>query len=202
LKKMLSIDAIRLDFQPEECLIEETVQQYVAQLLEGKRIKPVRVRFDGQDYFLEDGFHSLEAKRRAGHATIEAQVRPGTLTEMEAEFREYLTHLKRSLAMDAEKGVAGRTKGALRRNVGRRFKHPQKPREEEKNVTNNAEARIEAQARRAAKKVGLRAIKSRRQVSLDNFGEFCLVDENTNFVIEGVRFNLTADEVIEYCNGL
>ena len=58
---------------------------------------------------------------------------------------------------------------------------------------------LESRARRAAKRVGLRAIKSRKDHSLDNFGDFMLVDAAQNDVVCGSRFDLTADEVIECC---
>ena len=61
-------------------------------------------------------------------------------------------------------------------------------------------ARLEARARRAAKRVGLVARKSRwRQGSIDNFGEFMLVDPYRNFAVAGSRFDMSAEQVIEFC---
>ena len=55
-------------------------------------------------------------------------------------------------------------------------------------------------ARRAARRVGLVAIKSRwRKYSVDNFGDFMIVDPSSNFVVAGSRFDLTAADVIAYC---
>jgi hypothetical protein len=52
----------------------------------------------------------------------------------------------------------------------------------------------DAAARRAAKKVGLRAVRSRwRRHSVDNMGGYQLLDAYSNTVIDGVRLNLTAD---------
>jgi hypothetical protein len=96
-RECLAVAAIRLDFQPRENLIEETVQKYVERLRRGGRLRPLRVRFDGEEYFLEDGFHRLEAARRVGIKTIEVESRPGTLAEMEAEFDKYLERLKAKL---------------------------------------------------------------------------------------------------------
>jgi hypothetical protein len=63
-----------------------------------------------------------------------------------------------------------------------------------------SEAALEQRARRAARRVGLLARKSRwRLGSVDNFGEFMLLDPQTNFVVEGARFDLSAEEVIDYC---
>ena len=62
------------------------------------------------------------------------------------------------------------------------------------------ESAIDARARRAAKRVGLIARKSRRRVgSCDNHGGFMLVTES-NAIRAGERFDLSADEVIEYCS--
>ena len=59
---------------------------------------------------------------------------------------------------------------------------------------------IENRARRAAKRVGLVATKSRARLgSVDNNGGFMLVNAHSNFVEAGVRFDLSAEDVIEYC---
>ncbi len=62
------------------------------------------------------------------------------------------------------------------------------------------ESALEQAARRAAKRVGLRATKTRwRAGSVDNYGGFQLVDPYFNRVEAGVRFDLSAEEVIAYC---
>jgi hypothetical protein len=59
---------------------------------------------------------------------------------------------------------------------------------------------LEQRARRAARRVGLIATKSRwRAGSIDNYGGFRLVNEHNNFVEAGVRFELSAEDVIDYC---
>jgi hypothetical protein len=59
---------------------------------------------------------------------------------------------------------------------------------------------MEQRARRAAKRVGLTAKKSRwRANSIDNYGGFCLVEARTNAVMAGARYDMTAEEVIEFC---
>lgn len=95
---MLCVESIRLDFQSKECLFEEVVQHYMDQLRRGQTIQPLNVRFDGTDYFLEDGFHRLEAARRLALTSIEGEVSPGTLAEMEAEYGRYLKRLRKALA--------------------------------------------------------------------------------------------------------
>ena len=93
----LPISAFRLDFQPHENLLEETVQELMVCLKGGETLPPVSARFDGTNYFLEDGFHRLEAMKRLNKRRIKAIVRPGTLDDMEAEHREYLRDVKEDL---------------------------------------------------------------------------------------------------------
>ena len=63
-----------------------------------------------------------------------------------------------------------------------------------------AEKALEQRARRAAKRMGLTAVKSRKGIgSVDNFGGFMLVDAFLNIIEAGQRFDLSAEEVIAYC---
>jgi len=71
-------------------------------------------------------------------------------------------------------------------------------------MTEGIEQRIEqasdSAARRAAKRVGLQARKSRwRKDSIDNFGDFMLIDPVGNYVVAGARFDYTANDVIDFC---
>jgi hypothetical protein len=93
----LHLDVIRLDFQPAENLIEETVQMYVESLKCGQTLPLLSVRFDGSNYFLEDGFHRLEAAKRCGVETLRAEIFDGTLAEMEGDFQDYLKQLRDNL---------------------------------------------------------------------------------------------------------
>ena len=62
-------------------------------------------------------------------------------------------------------------------------------------------ARKEAQARRAAQRVGLIARKSRRLPgSLDNQCGFMLLDPVTGACVDGSRYDLSAEYVIQYCS--
>ncbi|MCZ2099461.1 MAG: hypothetical protein LC121_25010 [Anaerolineae bacterium] len=59
---------------------------------------------------------------------------------------------------------------------------------------------LETRARREAARVGLVARKSRwRAGSIDNRGEFMLVDPSTNIPVAGWCYDMTAQEVIAYC---
>ena len=61
----------------------------------------------------------------------------------------------------------------------------------------------EARARRAARRAGLIARKSRKGLgTIDNDGGFMLIDGSSNFVVFGETFDLTAEDVISYCNDL
>ena len=77
--------------------MNETVERYVQRLRSGETLPALKVRYDGQQYFLEDGFHRIEAAKRCGLQTVKVEVSLGTLADMEAEFRAYLTKLKESL---------------------------------------------------------------------------------------------------------
>jgi hypothetical protein len=58
----------------------------------------------------------------------------------------------------------------------------------------------EARARRAARRVGYLARKSRwRRDSIDNHGGFCIINPDTNCILVGEKFDLTAADVIEWC---
>jgi len=58
----------------------------------------------------------------------------------------------------------------------------------------------DSKARRAARRVGLVARKSRwRRDSFDNHCGYMLIDPTTNFVVAGSRFDLTAEDVVQFC---
>jgi len=58
---------------------------------------------------------------------------------------------------------------------------------------------LDGRARHAAKRVGLTATKSRwRKDTIDNYRGFQLVNER-NIVVHGSRYDLSAEQVIEWC---
>ena len=64
-------------------------------------------------------------------------------------------------------------------------------------VTDDA---LEQRARRAARRIGLLARKPRwRLGSVDNLGGFMLINPESNNPVNGFRFDLTAEYVLEYC---
>ena len=59
----------------------------------------------------------------------------------------------------------------------------------------------DSRVRSAAKRVGLMARKSRwRRDSIDNFGDYQLIDPRYNCVVDGARFDLTAADVLAFCS--
>jgi hypothetical protein len=53
----------------------------------------------------------------------------------------------------------------------------------------------ENRLRRAAARAGYGITKSRRALSLDNFGDYMLFDASSNFVVFGFRFDADLDDV-------
>lgn len=96
-QERLWLSQLRLVFQARENLIEQTVQKYMQQIADGQPLKPIMVRFDGKSYFLQDGFHRVEAARRCGTRKLDAEIAPGTLEDMEREFTEMLEQFKADL---------------------------------------------------------------------------------------------------------
>lgn len=75
--KKLNLNAIRIDggTQARVSLNETTVAEYADCLND---LPPVVVFFDGADNWLADGFHRLHAYRKAGKASLPADIRTGT----------------------------------------------------------------------------------------------------------------------------
>ena len=65
-----------------------------------------------------------------------------------------------------------------------------------------AERRREARLRRLARRGGYSLHKSRAGWSLDNFGEFMIVDDDINTIVAGERFDLSLDDVEEWLKAL
>jgi hypothetical protein len=65
-----------------------------------------------------------------------------------------------------------------------------------------SEAALDGHARRAAKRIGLMARKSRtRTIHLNDHGGYMLIEPYRNCVVAGERFDLTAEDVIAWCAG-
>ncbi len=55
----------------------ETVIDYAQDMLDGAAFPPIILFHDGNDYWLADGYHRVEAARKIGRETIEAEIREG-----------------------------------------------------------------------------------------------------------------------------
>jgi len=86
----LPIEVIRLDFQEPAFLFDEKVAEIAAAFLRGEVLPPVVVRYDGATYQLQDGFHRIAAMVSIGRKETEAEVIPGTLADMQAEFERMI----------------------------------------------------------------------------------------------------------------
>jgi hypothetical protein len=65
----------------------------------------------------------------------------------------------------------------------------------------SSDTALEARARRVARKANLTARKSRwRLNSIDNYGEFQIIDPSTNVIVAGEKYDLSAEVVIEFCS--
>ena len=81
--KFIDIKKIRLDggTQFRESINQDKVKEYKELMLEEVMFKPVEVVFDGENYYLVDGFHRYFAIKAMGVNTIEATVTEGTLQD-------------------------------------------------------------------------------------------------------------------------
>jgi hypothetical protein len=102
------LSAIRLEFQPHENLIAETVASYACRIQRRERIEPVLVCYDGVNFWLKDGFRRYQAAWDMDRKTIMAEIVPGTLADMEAEWQRYMTRLKSELQQKPAPKAAGK----------------------------------------------------------------------------------------------
>ena len=76
----LRIALLRLDgdTQPRETINEAVVKEYAERIQAGDKFPAVVVFFDGEHYWLGDGFHRTLAHQSAGLEDVEADIRPGS----------------------------------------------------------------------------------------------------------------------------
>lgn len=79
----LRIDKIRRDggTQPRAQLDGVTVSEYADAMERGNTFPPVKVMHDGENYWLYDGFHRVQAAEQIGREEVEAEVEQGTKQE-------------------------------------------------------------------------------------------------------------------------
>jgi hypothetical protein len=85
--KKLNLDAIRIDgdTQPREELDQEMVAEYAELMRDGTKFPPVKVYFDGSNYWLVDGFHRYFATKSNGFVSIETEIEEGTQREAQLQ---------------------------------------------------------------------------------------------------------------------
>jgi len=83
MNKTMNLNALRIDggTQSRQEINQEVVSDYAEQITAGAEFPLVTVFFDGIDYYLADGFHRYFAHKKAGKASINANVINGTLRD-------------------------------------------------------------------------------------------------------------------------
>jgi cell division septation protein DedD len=106
----LPVGEIRLDggTQPRARLNEKVIAEYAEDMREGAEFPPVDVFYDGEVYWLADGYHRVSAAIEAGLTEVAATVHQGTLRDA----------VLFSVGVNAEHGVR-RTNEDKRRAVTR-----------------------------------------------------------------------------------
>lgn len=79
----IRIDQIRTDggTQPRAALNYEVIEEYIEAIKAGAKFPPIEVFYDGESYWLADGFHRIDAHFGADHEEIECHVHQGTLQD-------------------------------------------------------------------------------------------------------------------------
>ena len=124
------LDAIRLDggTQPRGGINDDYVTELVEALQAGVTLPPVDIMYDGQSYWLFDGFHRHAAHRQANYLVVPAIIHQGT--QEEAQWRSYAanqTHGLRRSQADKERAIraalkhpsaVGQADAAIARHLG------------------------------------------------------------------------------------
>ena len=76
----IAIEKIRMDggTQPRSQLLEEVVAEYAEDMKQGATFPPVTVYYDGEEYWLADGFHRVRAIASTGSKEVVAEVKSGS----------------------------------------------------------------------------------------------------------------------------
>jgi len=78
--ELIAVSNIRLDgaTQPRAALNASAIEDYASAMRAGVKFPPVTVYYDGENYWLADGFHRVKAASAAGLDAIECEVCQGT----------------------------------------------------------------------------------------------------------------------------
>jgi hypothetical protein len=79
-KELVPLAEIRRDggTQSRAALDQDVVAEYAERYTDGRALPPIVVFYDGEAYWLADGFHRCESAERAGKDSLPAEVRQGT----------------------------------------------------------------------------------------------------------------------------
>lgn len=77
---LIKIKNIHIDggTQTRAELNQEIIHQYEELMLEETQFPPVTIFYDGENYWLADGFHRIKASIKAGFVEIESDIKQGT----------------------------------------------------------------------------------------------------------------------------
>jgi hypothetical protein len=106
---LLKLDRIRTNggTQPRVAMHEAVVADYAEAMEMGVKFPPVSVHYDGEVYWLSDGFHRFQAAKRVGFTEIEVDVRQGTQRDAQLfSFGANATHGLRRTNEDKRRVVA------------------------------------------------------------------------------------------------
>lgn len=83
----LAVSLLRQDggTQPRAFINSNTRDEYAESLANGIRLPPALVFYDGENYWLADGFHRVEAAKQNGLGTFPCEVRQGTREDAQWE---------------------------------------------------------------------------------------------------------------------
>lgn len=95
--RLLPLAAICKDgnTQHRSAISGDMITEYAALMKEGVIFPPIRVWWDGQQYWLADGFHRLAAAERSGLTEIMCEVRNGT--QSDAQWDSYAANTSHGL---------------------------------------------------------------------------------------------------------
>lgn len=112
----LHLDEIRTDggTQPRDKIDDEVVHRYVEALKAGATFPPIVVYYDGEDYWLADGFHRLKAYRELKRRKVAVEIHQGSR-------REAILH---AVGANAEHGLP-RTREDVRRAIDTLLRDPE-----------------------------------------------------------------------------
>ncbi|MGE0606904.1 MAG: ParB N-terminal domain-containing protein [Pirellulales bacterium] len=80
---LVKVNEIRTDggTQIREEIDESVVAEYLTAIQNGAVLPPIVVFFDGDGYYVADGFHRLQANEQAGFKSIPCEIHQGTLDD-------------------------------------------------------------------------------------------------------------------------